>query len=103
MAAKLITGATATGNLSLQAYTAKHYGGISNNFEVAISAPISETAAARLLDQTTFGPTTGLIEQVQQEGVTSWLTQQYNTPQTVLPVIPAVLPASSPEVPGSMR
>ena len=93
MVAAVTTGATATGNLSLQAFTAKHMGGLSNNFEVAVSAPISETAAARLLDQTTFGPTTSLIQQVQQEGVTAWLTQQYNTPQTVLPVIPAVLPA----------
>jgi uncharacterized protein (DUF1800 family) len=93
MVATVTTGATATGNLSLQAYTANHLGGLSNSFEVAISAPISETAAARLLDQTTFGPTTGLIQQVQQEGVTAWLTQQYNTPQTMLPVIPAVLPA----------
>ena len=93
LVAAVTTGATATGNLSLQAFTATHLGGLSNNFEVAVSAPISETAAARLLDQTTFGPTTALIQQVQQEGVTAWLAQQYNTPQTVLPVIPAVLPA----------
>ena len=54
--------------------------------------PISATAAARLLDQTTFGPTTSLIEHVQQEGVTVWLAEQFATPQTVLASIPAVSP-----------
>ncbi len=56
---------------------------------MAVSAPISLTAAARLLDQTTFGPTTDLIQHVQQEGITAWLTEQYNTPQTMLPLVTA--------------
>ena len=60
---------------------------------LAASAPISAAAAARLLDQTTFGPTTGLIQQVQKEGVTAWLTVQYNTPQTVLPAVPHDYPS----------
>ena len=60
---------------------------------VAASAPISATAAARLLDQTTFGPTTSLIQQIQKEGVTAWLTSQYNTPQTVLPAVPHDYPS----------
>ncbi len=85
--------ATATGSLSLQAYTPTPNGGLSDLVDLAISAPISETAAARLLDQTTFGPTTSLIQHVQSEGVTAWLTEQYNTPQTVLPLIPAVPPS----------
>jgi uncharacterized protein (DUF1800 family) len=90
---QISVGANATGNLSVQADTATQHGGLSDSFPVAISAPISETAAARLLDQTTFGPTTGLIQHVQQEGVTAWLSEQFNTPQTVLPLLPAVVPS----------
>ncbi len=84
---------TATGTLSVQAYTPAPSGGVSSPVYVGIAITISETAAARLLDQTTFGPTTSLIQHVQSEGVDAWLTEQYNTPQTVLPVIPAKLPS----------
>ncbi len=85
--------AAATGDLQMQAYTASHTGGISDFFPVAISAPVSLTTAGRLLDQTTFGPTTSLIQHVQNEGVTAWLQEQFNTPQTVLPTIPNPLPS----------
>ncbi len=85
--------AAATGDLQMQAYTASHTGGISDFFSVAISAPVSLTTAGRLLDQTTFGPTTSLIQHVQNEGVTAWLQEQFNTPQTVLPTIPNPLPS----------
>ena len=91
--AQISAGANATGNLSVQADTSTQHGGLSNSLPVAISAPISATAAARLLDQTTFGPTTDLIQHVQQEGVTAWLAEQFNTPQTVLPLLPAVVPS----------
>ena len=84
---------TATGNDLIQAFTGTPGGGSSAFVPVAISAAISETAAARLLDQTTFGPTTSLIQQVEQEGENAWLTQQFNTPQTVLPPIPNPLPS----------
>src|SRR5208282_5325555 len=47
----------------------------------------SATVAARLLDQTTFGPTTSLIQHVQSEGVNAWLAEQFNTPQTILPLV----------------
>ncbi len=85
--------ASATGELSLQADTPNESGGLSESFPLAISAPVSLSTAARLLDQTTFGPTSSLIQHVQNEGVTAWLTEQFNTPQTVLPAIPAVIPA----------
>ncbi len=91
--ASIPVAASATGNLMLQAQNPSPGGGMSEEFEQAISAPISATSAARLLDQTTFGPTTSLIQHVQQEGVTAWLTEQYNTPQTVLPVIPQPYPS----------
>ena len=55
----------------MQASTTSDTGGLSEFVDLAISAPMSATAAARMLDQTTFGPTTSLIQQVQQEGVTA--------------------------------
>ena len=85
-------GASTAGGLAVQAYTAEFTGGLSNSFALAVSGQVSLTAAARLLDQTTFGPTASLIQHVQSEGATAWLTEQYNTPQTVLPVIPAKYP-----------
>ncbi len=91
--AQISAGANATGNLSVQADTTSYHGGLSDSIPVAISAPISATAAGRLLDQTTFGPTFDLIQHVQQEGVTAWLSEQFNTPQTVLPQLPAVVPS----------
>ncbi len=59
----------------------------------AFAAQISAKAAARLLDQTTFGPTLSLIQQVQQQGVASWLNEQFNIPRSVLANIGPVAPA----------
>ena len=53
----------------------------------------SVAAAARLLDQATFGPTLATIQQVQSMGVDAWITQQFNTPDTPLANIPSPLPA----------
>jgi uncharacterized protein (DUF1800 family) len=86
--AEIAADPSATGDLQVSASTSSFTGGLSNLFPVAISSGIGPTAAARLLDQTTFGPTTSLIQHVQQEGVTAWLAEQYNTPQTVLAVVP---------------
>ena len=47
------------------------------------------TAAARLLDQATFGPTLADIQHVQSVGVDGYITEQFNTAQTVLPDIAA--------------
>ena len=80
--AEITVAAGATGNLSLQAESPSPGGG-AIFYELAIDAPIGATAAARLLDQTTFGPTTSLIQHVQQEGVTAWLAEQFNTPATI--------------------
>ena len=46
------------------------------------------TAAARLLDQTTFGPTAAAITAVQTSGIDAYITQQFNTPTTTLASIP---------------
>ena len=53
----------------------------------------SVAAAARLLDQATFGPTLATITQVQTMGVDAWITQQFSTPDTPLANIPSPLPA----------
>jgi uncharacterized protein (DUF1800 family) len=47
------------------------------------------TAAARLLDQATFGPTLTAIQHVQQVGIDGYITEQFNTAPTLLPDIPA--------------
>ncbi len=54
--------------------------------------PLGVPAAARILDQTTFGPTASLIQHVQQVGINRWLREQFDAPQTVLPVIPENFP-----------
>jgi uncharacterized protein (DUF1800 family) len=48
----------------------------------------SATAAARILDQTTFGPTSAAITHVQSEGIEAYLTEQFSQPTTVLASIP---------------
>ncbi len=53
----------------------------------------SMAAAARLLDQATFGPSLASIQQVQSTGLDAWITQQFNTPDTPLANIPSPLPA----------
>ena len=78
----------ATGQFTVEAQNPAPGGGASFTFPLAVSSPVSVAAAARILDQTTFGPTAGLIQHVQQEGVTAWLAEQFNTPTTLLPTIP---------------
>ena len=85
--------ANETGNVSIQGQNPSPGGGTGPTFNQAISTPLSLTAAARLLDQTTFGPTTNLIQHVQQEGATAWLAEQFNDPPTLLATIPATLPS----------
>lgn len=48
----------------------------------------TQTAAARILDQTTFGPTSTLIQHVQSLGVQAYLNEQFAQPTTALPAIP---------------
>jgi uncharacterized protein (DUF1800 family) len=55
---------------------------------VASSRP-TVTAAARLLDQATFGPTLSDIQHVQQVGLDAYITEQFNVAPTLLPDIPA--------------
>ena len=63
----------------------------SNNMNAEVMGTISVAAnvADRFLEQTTFGPTTSLITQVQYSGLQGFLTAQYALPITTYP-----LPAS---------
>jgi uncharacterized protein (DUF1800 family) len=58
-------------------------------------AYIATTAAAsaRILDQTTFGPTTATIQHVQQVGIDTYLQEQFAEPTTPLAAITNPLPA----------
>jgi uncharacterized protein (DUF1800 family) len=51
------------------------------------------TAAARLLDQATFGPTVSSIQHVQQVGLQGYLNEQFATTPTYLPALPTVPPS----------
>jgi hypothetical protein len=55
-------------------------------------AKTSLPAAARLLDQATFGPTLSDIEHVEQVGINAYLTEQFAMPTTLLPDIAATPP-----------
>ncbi len=57
--------------------------GTANAAVTMVQATVS--AAARLLDQATFGPTLTDIQHVQQVGIDSYITEQFSTAQTVLP------------------
>jgi uncharacterized protein (DUF1800 family) len=60
----------------------------------ATPTALSATAAARLLDQTTFGPTAAGIAQAQQQTITAYLNNQFAQPTTLLATIPTTpLPA----------
>ena len=56
--------------------------------------------AARLLDQATFGPTLTDIQHVQAVGLPAYLTEQFATPTTIEPDIPATPPRSAPPTPS---
>ncbi len=68
-------------------------GGAPSNTAAATINLASATAAARLLDQATFGPTLADIQNVQTIGIDAYITNQFNTPDTPLPNIPSPLPA----------
>jgi uncharacterized protein (DUF1800 family) len=53
-----------------------------------VTQAASATAAARILDQTSFGPTAASIAHVQSEGITAYLTEQFAQPTTILASIP---------------
>ncbi|WP_260704739.1 DUF1800 domain-containing protein [Edaphobacter flagellatus] len=92
---------TATASLSLPAGTTTipitvinpNPGSIaSSSFNALVTTPASITAAARLLDQATFGPTLTDIQHVESVGIAGYLNEQFNTAPTTLPLIAATPP-----------
>lgn len=64
--------------------------GGSNSNSVTLSVPqqaASVTAAARLLDQATFGPTFSDIQHVQQVGTNAYIQEQLIEPPSVMPTV----------------
>lgn len=49
------------------------------------ASQVSQAAAARFLEQSTFGPTTALIAQVQQSGFPAFLNSQFSAPMSTYP------------------
>jgi len=49
------------------------------------SPQVTPAAAARFLEQSTFGPTTAQISQVQQSGFSAFLNSQFGTPMSTYP------------------
>lgn len=68
-------------------------GGMASNKVNATIYLATVPAAARLLDQATFGPGIADIQHVQTIGQDAWITEQFNTPETKLTGIPSPLPA----------
>ena len=65
----------------------------SNSFSAQFTQATA-TAAARLLDQATFGPTTADIQSVENLGLAAYLKQQFQTPPTTLALISVPPPAA---------
>jgi len=64
-------------------------GSTSSGVSLAISFyATTASAAARVLDQSSFGPTTSTIQHVQQVGISAYLKEQYAEPRTTLAAIP---------------
>lgn len=55
---------------------------------------LSLAAAARFVDQTTFGATPALIQHVQQVGTEAWLEEQFQASPSQISDIPTTLPAA---------
>ena len=70
---------------------------VSKTLTVQAVPVVSLTEAARLLDQTTFGPTLSAISNLQQIGVAAYLAQQFATPTTRMPAIPNPPVAACPD------
>jgi uncharacterized protein (DUF1800 family) len=68
---------------------------VSNNgFAKRSRSKVSSSDAARFLTQSTFGPNSALISQVQKSGFTNFLNQQFSTPVTqTVPRVDAAIAA----------
>jgi uncharacterized protein (DUF1800 family) len=88
MSAITIPSGTTTVTIGVLNPNALQLTAVTKTLTVRSIPPVSLTTAARLLDQTSFGPTLASIQQVQTLGVSGFLAQQFATPTTVMPAIP---------------
>jgi len=78
---------TTTLNVGILNPNAAQSSAVSKTLPVQAVSSVSLSQAARLLDQTTFGPTLSAISNVQQIGIAAYLAQQFATPTTRMPAI----------------
>jgi uncharacterized protein (DUF1800 family) len=67
-----------------------------SGFSQSSSPPLSASAAARFLDQASWGPTPASIAQLQQMGIASWLAAQFATNISDIPDQPILTSAGQP-------
>jgi uncharacterized protein (DUF1800 family) len=82
-----VASGTTTLNVGILNPNAAQNSPVSQTLPVQAMPAVSLTEAARLLDQTTFGPTLSAINNLQQIGVAAYLAQQFATPTTRMPAI----------------
>jgi uncharacterized protein (DUF1800 family) len=78
---------TTTLNVGILNPNAAQISPVSKSLLVQAIPVVSLTEAARMLDQTTFGPTLSAISNLQHIGVAAYLAQQFATPTTRMPAI----------------
>ena len=79
---------SAAGTASIQVINPGSGNPASNTLQVQVGNStngVSATAAARLLEQSTFGPTPALIQHVQQVGLQAFLNEQYAATSSTYP------------------
>jgi uncharacterized protein (DUF1800 family) len=69
---------------------------VTPGFGQTIAQPLSAGAAARFLDQATWGPTSASIAQLQQMGIANWLNMQFALNTSDIPDQPILTSAGKP-------
>jgi uncharacterized protein (DUF1800 family) len=84
-----VTIPSGTSSLAVAAVNPNPGGSTSSTLSLPVAyIAATASAAGRILDQTTFGPTTATIQHVQQIGINAYLQEQFAEPVTKLPAIP---------------
>lgn len=80
-----------TEGATLPISAASSNGSVSTSYNLWVPASVS--AASRILEQTSFGPTDDLIAHVQAVGLHGFVDEQIASPTSLMPDLPATLPA----------
>jgi len=87
-----VTIAAGTTSVAVAVVNPNPGGSTSGSMNVTVSST-SQAAAARILDQTSFGATAATIAHVQSIGQSAYLTEQFAEPTTILPDIANPVPS----------